>query len=78
MTIPAAILNGIALALQIANSEQAAEIIADAKRLFATLFRHGLITKEQQDATSKYLDGLEAMVLAGIVPPHWQVQPDPQ
>lgn len=52
-------------------------IVEQAKAFFAGLFAKGVITKEQQIACAMQLDAHAAMVNAGIVPPPWQVEPDP-
>ena len=54
-----------------------AELVKQGKDLITALFTAKLITKEQQDAMHAYVDGLAAMHMAGIVPQHWQVEPDP-
>jgi hypothetical protein len=64
-------------ALSAASSKEFAEIIGSLKGLLGTLFRAGLVTKAEQDATAAYLDSVQDLVTAGVVPPHWQVQPDP-
>jgi hypothetical protein len=56
---------------------QVAELVVKAKELIAALFQAKAITKEQQDAIFAHIDGLAALHNAGIVPLHWQVEPDP-
>lgn len=69
------IIQGIQIAISAAP--KVAEIVVSAKALFTSWFNAGLITKAQQDAVHQTIDGIVAMVQAGIVPPHWQVEPDP-
>ncbi len=69
------ILQGLQLAIQAAP--QVAEIVTKGKDLITSLFTAKLITKEQQDALHAHVDAVCAMVQAGIVPPAWQVLPDP-
>jgi hypothetical protein len=56
---------------------KAAAVIKSAKDMIAAMFDAGLITKEQQDALNAFVDGNAALAAAGIVPPAWQVRPDP-
>lgn len=76
---PAAItlfLNGLMAALSAAP--KVAELYVKAKDMVAALFAKDLISKEKQDAQWAYIDAIKAMVDAGIVPPHFQVEPDPE
>ena len=57
---------------------QVAELYAKAKEFFTVLFTAGKITKQQQDAILLQIDAIKALVDAGITPPSWQVEPDPQ
>ena len=57
---------------------QAVELVAKAKELITALFTAKVITKEQQDAMHLHIDALAALHAAGIVPPAWQVEPDPE
>lgn len=78
MIIPAsilAILQGFELAM--AAAPKVVELVKQAKKFFADLFSAGLITKAQQDAVFLRIEAHWAMVQAGIVPQHWQVEPDP-
>lgn len=61
----------------IAAAPSAVDIVAKGKAMIDALFTAQLITKAQQDATHAHLDSLQALALSGIIPPHWQVQPDP-
>lgn len=73
-----AILQIIQLTLAIATSREA-RIVADALRdWIVALFNKGLITTEQQDALFQYVEAVCASRLAGLIPAHWSVQPDPQ
>jgi len=69
------ILQGIEVAIGIAP--QVAGIVSSAKDLFNAMFKAGLITVEQQDAAHAYVDAIYGMRQAGIIPPAWQVEPDP-
>lgn len=53
-------------------------IVTSAKAMIDALFTAKLITVEQQNATKAMIDSIEAMVNAGIIPDHWQVEPDPE
>lgn len=64
--------------LAAANSEAAKAIITDLRNLIGSMFKGGLISAEEQNATRAYVDGVEAAVLAGITPKHWTVEPDPE
>lgn len=75
MDILASIITGIRLAIQAAP--QAVDILKKAKAFITSLFSAGLITKEEQQRAHDHLDALQAAALAGEVPPHWQVDPDP-
>ena len=55
-----------------------AELVKQGKDLISALFTNKLISKEEQDAMHAWVDGLAAMHAAGIVPPHWTVEPDPE
>lgn len=61
----------------ISAAPQVVALVKQAKEFFEGLFKAGLITKEQQLACALQLDAHAAMVQAGIVPPPWQVEPDP-
>lgn len=69
------ILQGIQIAITAAP--ELIKIVDDVKAMFAGWFGKGVITVEQQNAVHAYLDAIVAMSQAGIVPPAWQVQPDP-
>lgn len=69
------ILAGIQAAINAAP--QVIGIVNSAKALFVSLFEAGLITVEQQKAIHDHIDSIVAMAKLGIVPPHWQVEPDP-
>lgn len=73
---------GILLVIQGLNAAISAAptivaIVTKAKELVAALFTAGVITKEQQDALHMNIDARAALAAAGIIPPHWQVEPDP-
>ena len=57
---------------------QAVELVAKAKDLITALFTAKVITKAQQDAMHLHIDALAALNAAGIIPPAWQVDPDPE
>lgn len=69
------ILQGITAALLLAP--KAAELIQATRELFRQLFTANLITKEQQEAVSEYVDSVCRLAEAGVIPPHWEVRPDP-
>lgn len=69
------IVQGIQAAISAAPA--AVEIVAKAKEFISALFSANAITKAQQDALHAHIDSLQALALAGVVPSHWQVQPDP-
>ena len=73
---PAIILQLIQAVLSAAP--QVAELVVKAKDLIAALFTAKVITKAQQDAMHLHIDALAALHAAGIVPPAWQVEPDPE
>ena len=70
------IIQGIQVAINAAP--QVVEIVESAKNLINGFFAGKLITKEQQDALHAHIDSISAMAKSGIVPPAWQVRPDPQ
>ena len=55
-----------------------AAIYEKARDWFAMLFKGGLITREQQQDLMAWADAHEKAVLAGEVPPEFQVEPDPE
>ncbi len=57
---------------------QVAELVLKAKELITALFTAKVISKEQQDAMHLHVDSLAALYAAGIVPPAWKVEPDPE
>lgn len=61
----------------ISAAPQVLALVQQAKDFFAGLFSAKAITKAQQDALWAAIDAHAQMVKAGIVPPHWQVEPDP-
>lgn len=73
-----AILGLVASVMQAASSPEMANIVAGLKGLIDVFFKAKLITKEQQDALKARVDADAALVLAGVVPPAYQVRPDPQ
>ena len=52
-------------------------IVAQVKTLITALFTTQQITKAQQDAMMAQVDAIVALSQAGIVPPHWRIDPDP-
>ena len=74
---PLTILQLVQVALAVAKSDQVAALAQSAKQFITALFTAGAISKEEQDATMAYVDAAVGLVKAGIIPPHWQVQPDP-
>lgn len=69
------ILQGILAAIQAAP--QVAEIVTAAKNMISALFTAKVITTDQQTALHTWVDNQVALAASGIVPPAWQVQPDP-
>ena len=69
------ILQGILAAVQAAP--QIAEVIKAGKDLISALFTAKVITAEEQQALHDYVDAHAAATALGIVPPAWQVEPDP-
>lgn len=72
----AVILQGIIAALTAAP--KVAELAIEAKKFIEALFTNQVITAEQQNAMKAEVDAIVALSQAGIVPSHWQVEPDPQ
>lgn len=52
-------------------------VVEKGKDLISALFTAGKITKEQQDALHARIDADAALAASGIVPPEFQVEPDP-
>lgn len=69
------ILEGIQAAISAAPG--VVDVVEKGKALITSLFTAKLISKEVQDALHAHIDAHAALVAAGIVPPHWQVDPDP-
>lgn len=69
------VLQGLQIALNAAPDVIA--IINGAKQVFSGLFEAGKITKEQQAALHGEVDSICAMAKAGLLPPEFQVEPDP-
>jgi hypothetical protein len=69
------VLQGIQAALGLAPQVEAVAI--SAKSLISALFAAKLISAEQQNALHAWVDSHAQLAAAGIVPPAWQVQPDP-
>lgn len=61
----------------LAAAPQIEAVITAMKDFISGLFKGGLLTQQQQDALHQYVDAVATMVKAGVVPSHWQVQPDP-
>lgn len=61
----------------IAAAPRVVELVAKAKDLVTALFTAKVITKDQQDALHARIDSQALMAAAGIIPAHWQVEPDP-
>jgi predicted RNA-binding protein associated with RNAse of E/G family len=57
---------------------QVEALVKQVKDLIAAMFTAKQITKAQQDAMMAQVDAIVSLSQAGIVPAHWQVQPDPQ
>lgn len=62
----------------IAAAPKAMDVITKAKDFITAMFTAGAISKAQQDALHLRIDSMQALALAGVIPDHWQVQPDPQ
>lgn len=61
----------------LAQAPKAIEVVNAAKDFIRALFEGGLLTIAEQDALMAYVNGVAALSQAGIVPPAWQVRPDP-
>jgi hypothetical protein len=61
----------------IAAAPQAVAVVKSAKDLFDAMATAKAITTDQQNALKSHVDSLQALALAGIIAPHWLVQPDP-
>lgn len=72
---PSAILTLVTAAL--AHAPTIAQGVQDARQLIVALFTAQLINATQQDALNGFVDAKQKLHEAGIVPEHWQVQPDP-
>lgn len=66
-----------ALQAAIAAAPKAIQLVEDTKNYITSLFKAGLITKEQQDAAHAYADAQAALFSAGIIPDSLKVDPDP-
>ncbi len=77
--MPAATILLIIQAIQaaIAAAPGVVDLVEKAKTFIDGLFTAKLITADQQTAMKNHVDSLQALALAGIVPPHWKVEPDP-
>ncbi len=76
--MPALILQIISfIGLAVKAAPQVKQVYDDAKNLVENLFKGGLITKEQQDLYMTWADAHQSAVLAGEVPPEFNVDPDP-
>lgn len=60
----------------IAAAPQVIDVVEKGKALITSLFEAGAITIDQQNATHAHVDAVQAAVLAGYVPPSWQVESD--
>jgi hypothetical protein len=69
------ILAGIQAA--IAAAPQIEGIVTSAIALWKSLFEAGLISVEQQNAMNDFVKGVAGLKATGLLPPAWQVQPDP-
>ncbi len=69
------IIQGIEAA--IAAAPGVVEVAQKAKDFISSLFTANLITKDVQDALHAHVDAVSKMAEAGVIPNHWQVQPDP-
>jgi hypothetical protein len=54
------------------------DIAVKAKAFVTSLFKAGVITKDQQDSVHAHVDAYAAALLAGTPPPEYLVEPDPQ
>jgi hypothetical protein len=62
----------------LAASPQIAEAVKGAKDFIVLLFGAKLITAQQQDALYDWVDAQQKLVLSGVRPAAWTVDPDPQ
>lgn len=61
----------------LASSPKIIETVGNVKALLDALFTAKLITADQQNALMAHVDAQAALAQAGVVPDHWQVEPDP-
>lgn len=73
---PSLIIQGIMAA--IAAAPQIEALVISGKEFIKQMFSAGLIDKATQDAAMVYVDAVCAAAIAGIIPPAFQVQPDPK
>lgn len=71
----ALIVAGVEAAIKAAP--QIVEVAREAKQFITSLFNHGVISAEQQNAIHSHVDAICAAAQAGTVPPSWQVEADP-
>ena len=70
------VLEGIQAAITLAPG--VVSVVESCQQLIASLFEAGVITAEEQNRLHAWVDGVQAAVLAGSVPPSFVVEPDPE
>lgn len=73
---PLLIIQGVMAA--VAAAPRAVALANSAREFVSQMFQEGLVSKEVQDATFQYCESISAAAKAGIIPPSFQVQPDPE
>lgn len=73
---PITIVSGILALIQAAP--QIAGLAEDGYKFIEGMFKAGMISKDVQDAAKLHMDGIRALVAAGITPPAWQVSTAPK
>lgn len=77
--MPPIVLGIISILSLVTQATPAAQkIYEEGRKLIDMLFRGGLITVAQQDSLKSWADDHEKATLAGVVPPEFQVEPDPE
>lgn len=66
-----------AIEAAIAAAPQVEKAVASAKTWVTGLFESGAIDVVTQNKIHSHIDGIQAAVLAGTVPPAWTVEADP-
>jgi hypothetical protein len=70
-----AIISGIEMAIRLLPG--VINVVTTAKEFLASLFGAGVITAAQQAALFARIDEITRQAVAGQLPEHWAVEPDP-